>query len=356
MIAAPHILRMSAYALAEMTAPPGKRVISLAQNESLRPASPKALAAGAAALAQAALYPDPEWHALRSGLAATHAVPEAGLLCGAGSLDLIGALARVLCGPDRAMLAPAHAYPFFRTAAQLTAARYDTAPETGCVADVDALLAAVQPDTGLVCLANPGNPTGTWLPRTEVQRLRDGLRDDIVLLVDEAYGEFAPADPACAFELVARGNLAVTRTFSKAYGLAGLRVGWGLFPLHLAAEMRKVLNPNNISAPAQAAAAAALQEQAYLRETVAQTACLRDDVTAALRRAGHRVVESHTNFVLIDFETPDRAKRWDRYLQSEGVFLRAQAGAGLPQMLRMTLGGPADVAVAQALLCGAGPP
>jgi histidinol-phosphate aminotransferase len=132
-------------------------------------------------------------------------------------------------GPDRAVLAPAHAYPFFRSAAQMAEARFDTAPEDGFHRlSVDALLDAVRPDTGIVFLANPGNPTGTRIPASEIRRLRDALRADILLVIDEAYGEFADQAGRASIRLVERGDTVVLRTFSKAYGLAGLRVGWGV--------------------------------------------------------------------------------------------------------------------------------
>lgn len=351
MIPNPQIARLSTYALADMTPPKGKRLISLAQNESLRPPSPQAIAAGQAMMAQVALYPDPDWTELRAALADIHGLAAQDIVCGAGSLDLIAAVTRIYCGADRAMLAPAHAYPFFASAAALAGARCETAPETDCTVDIDALMAAVTPQTGLVCLANPGNPTGTWLPPSQIARLRDGLRDDILLLVDEAYGEFVPRQSGAAFDLVPRGNTLVLRTFSKAYGLAALRIGWALAPPRIAGEMRKVLNPNNVSAPAQSAACAALRDQAYMRETVDQIARLRTQVKSALCAAGLKVFPSVTNFLLIDLETAERAAACDAALRAEGVFLRPQGGAGLPQMLRMTLGPPQDVAIAQALLC-----
>lgn len=335
---APHIARMAAYALARMDAPPGRPLIALAQNESLRPPSPQALEAAQKALADGALYPDPDWTDLRAALAAQHGINADGILCGAGSLDLIGALARIYTGPDRAALAPAHAYPFFRTATELAGARFDTAPERDLTVDVDALLAAVRPDTGLVWLANPGNPTGTRLPIAALRTLRAGLRDDILLVIDEAYGEFADATDKRCFDMVADGRTVVLRTFSKAYGMAGFRVGWGLFPDAIAAELRKVLNPNNIPTATQAAACAALADPAYMKETCALTATARDTACNRLRAAGYRVPDSHTNFLLIDFETPERAISTDAHLQTQGIFLRRQAGAGLPHMLRLTIG------------------
>lgn len=336
--AAPHIAKMSAYALAERPSPDNGPPIALAQNESLRPPSPKAIAAATRALQDGALYPDPDWTALRHGLAAHHGLTADGILCGSGSLDLIGSIARTYLGPSRSALAPAHAYPFFRTATQLANARFDTAPEVRASVDVDALLAAVRPDTGVVFVANPGNPTGTRIGKRELKRLRDELRYDILLVIDEAYGEFADPLGERVFDMVEGGSTVVLRTFSKAYGLAGQRVGWGLFPAEIAAEVRKTMNPNNVSTASQAAALAALEDQSYLQETCALTVALRDGAATRLRSAGISIIPSHTNFLLIDFGTEDLADRASTALQDNNIFLRKQGGAGLPHMVRLTVG------------------
>ena len=138
------------------------------------------------AVANAHLYPDPEWAGLRNELAALHRIPASAIICGNGSMELIACLTQTYCDEQGAVIAPAHAYPFFLTATELTRARYDAAPEEGVTASVDSLLAAVQPDTRIVFIANPGNPTGTRIPRDELVSLREGLRGDILLVVDEA--------------------------------------------------------------------------------------------------------------------------------------------------------------------------
>ncbi|MBC6438090.1 MAG: aminotransferase class I/II-fold pyridoxal phosphate-dependent enzyme [Rhodobacteraceae bacterium] len=334
----PHIAARKPYALANMGAADGAPLISLAQNESLRSPSPKAIAAAAWASESLAFYPDPDWLTLRAGLSELHGLPRDSILCGAGSLDLIGALARVYAGSSRAVLTPAHAYPFFRTAAQMACARFDTAVEEGGRVSVDALLSAVRPDTGIVFVANPGNPTGTRLSRVELLCLREGLRGDILLVIDEAYGEFADHLDARCFDMVVRGDTVVLRTFSKAYGLAGARVGWGTCPPEIATELRKVLNPNNISATSQAAAAAALADQAYMQETCRLTMAIGREAAERLRKVGVSVADSYTNFLLLEFDTSEQAKAIEDALRAKGVILRRQAGAGLPHALRMTLG------------------
>ncbi len=347
---APHIAAMSPYALAEMEVPAGKSLISLSQNESLRAPSPLAAEAAARAMTRAELYPDPDWTELCQALGDLHGIPTQGILCGNGSLDLIGCVARAYADEKNAVLAPAHAYPFFRTAAQIAGARFDTAEEDGARVSVSALLAAVQPDTRVVFVANPGNPTGTRLTRSEIRSLRAGLRDDVLLVVDEAYGEFADHLDEPSFDMVTRGDTVILRTFSKAYGLAGLRVGWGLFPPEIAAQLRKVMNPNNISVVGQAAALAAVEDQAYMCETCTMTARLRDSLIGRLRDSGFRVADSFTNFALIRFDSVAAARSADQALQAEGVFPRSQAGAGLSHALRVTVGNPEALDLAVGIL------
>ncbi len=346
----PHVAAMAPYALADLSAPPGKRLVSLSQNESLRGPSPLAIKASESAAQNPHLYPDPDWTSLRDAIAEVHEIDAGLIVCGNGSLDLIGSIARAFCGPDRAALAPAHAYPFFRSATLMTGARYDAAPELAMTADVDALLNSVQPDTSIVFVANPGNPTGTRISRTELLRLREGLRGDILFVIDEAYGEFADHVHEPMFDLVDRGDTVVLRTFSKAYGLAGMRVGWGLFPALIGTEIRKLLNPNNAAAPGQAAAQAAMLDQDYMRATCAETAQQRDAFAKRARALGLDVPQSFTNFTLIRFASSEAAASADAFLRSEGVFLRAQGGAGLPNCLRATASVADDMDLAAGLL------
>lgn len=333
-----HVAAMAPYALADLGCADGRPAPSLAQNESFRPPCPGSFKAATAAMADAALYPDPDWTELRSMIAARHGADPDTILCGSGSLELIGGLARTFAGPHRAMLAPDHAYPFFRSAAQASEARFDTAPEPDRTASADALLEAVRPDTGCVFLANPGNPTGTRIPAAEIRRLRSGLREDILLVVDEAYGEFADHLDAPVFDMTAAGNTVILRTFSKAYGLAGCRVGWGTFPAGIAHEVRKVLNPNNVSTISQAAARAALQDDAYMRQTCALVAARRDQAARKLESLGIRCHSSFTNFLLLDLETQERARSAEARLRAGGAVLRVQGAAGLPHCIRMTIG------------------
>lgn len=338
-----HVAAMAPYALADIEGPADKPLISLAQNESAVPPSPNAIIAGRHAFETAQLYCDPEWTELRAAIARVHHIPAQQILCGAGSMELIAALARCYAGPGGRVLSSQYGYGFFRSAALAAGAAYDQAAEHGLTVSVDELLAAVRPETRMVLVANPGNPTGTRIPYSALVRLREGLDDHVPLVIDEAYGEFADAPGEAAFGLVERGNTVVLRSFSKAYGLAGLRVGWGLFPPAMAGDMRKLLHPNNVSGASQAAAAAAMADQAYMRAAVAETARIRDRFIGRLRNFGLEVPDSSTNFVLIRFPNADSAARADRTLRAEGVIMRGMTGYGLDDCLRATVASEAHM-------------
>ncbi len=334
----PHIAAIAPYALADLEASGCETPVSLAQNESMRPPSPMALEAAARAMAESSLYPDPDWSALREAISAVHQIPIDSILCGAGSMELIAALAKAYSGSGSGILGSGYGYAFFRKVAEFNNAPFDDVPENNFTISVDALLSAANENTRIVFLANPGNPTGTRISRDDIIRLRDTLHEDTLLVVDEAYGEFADGLEKPVFDLVERGDTVVLRTFSKAYGLAGMRVGWGLFPPAIAAEVRKLLNPNNIAVASQAAAAAAMADQVYMRETCALTAGLREPFSEEIRRLGLTVPQSHTNFVLIDFADAGSANSAETALRSRGILLRGMAGYGLSNCLRATIG------------------
>ncbi|MEL7466196.1 MAG: histidinol-phosphate transaminase [Pseudomonadota bacterium] len=331
------IAAMAPYALADLSAPRGVAPVSLAQNESALPPSPLALEAAARALAAGALYPDPDWTDLRAAVAEVHGLDPAAILCGAGSMELIGALAHAYLGPGRRALTTEYAYLFFRTATGLAGGAVDIAPEADLTVDVDALLSRVRAETAVVFVANPGNPTGNRIAASELRRLRRGLPDRVLLVIDEAYAEFAEAPGETLFDLAASGATVILRTFSKAYALAGMRVGWGVFPAVIGGEVRKVLNPNNISGPAQAAAAAAMRDQAHMRGVVQRTAAIRDGFIAGARETGLSLADSFANFALLRFPNAAAAEAADQALRAEGLLMRGMGGYGLPECLRATI-------------------
>lgn len=332
----PHVGAMAAYALADLG---GDSTVSLAQNESAFAASPAAIAAGKAAMGDLPLYPDPEWPELRAAIADVHGLDPARVLCGAGSMELIGCLIRAYARPGDWVLGTDYGYAFVSSAAAQVQADYVKAREVDLTVSVDDILAAMTPDTRIVFVCNPGNPTGTLIPNSEIIRLREGLPADVLLVVDQAYAEFSDEanDPTEIFALTNRGDTVVMRTFSKAYGLAGARAGWGYFPPEIAGELRKLLNPNNISIASQAAAAAAMRDQAHMLDVVARTAHIRDRFAEDCRALGLTVPESHTNFVLMRFASVEDAQRADAALRAENLLMRGMGGYGLSDFLRATI-------------------
>ena len=330
----PHIAGLAAYALADLD----PDLISLSQNESAWPPSPDAIAAGQAALADTALYPDPNWQDLRNAVADVHGLPADSVLCGNGSMELIWALIHAYAGPGDRVLSTAHAYALFRTAAAASGASYDAVEEPDLTVSIDALLGGVTPATRIVAVANPGNPTGTRIARSDLIALRDGLPEDVLLLIDEAYGEFCDTDTDHIIAPNYGNNTVVLRTFSKAYALAGQRIGWGVFPPAIAAEVRKIMNPNNVSLVGQKMAAAAMRDQAHMQDLVARTITERERFAQGLRDLGLVPVPSHTNFLLIPFADDASAARADRALRAKGVLMRGMAGYRLPNCLRATIG------------------
>lgn len=335
----PSVAAMAPYALADLGVP---GMISLAQNESAFGPSPKAIEAGQAALAASSLYPDPDWRDLRRAISHVHDLPPGQILCGAGSMELIGSLIRAFAGPGDEILGSAYGYLFVHTACQQAGAAYVTVPEPELTVDVDLILTAITPRTRIVFLCNPGNPTGTAIANADILRLRADLPDDVLLVLDQAYGEFDPQESASVFALVERGDTVVLRTFSKAYALAAARVGWGLFPTSIALQTRKLMNPNNVSAVSQAMAAASLRDTAHMEGIVTKTAAIRDRFAADLRDAGFAPPVSQTNFVLIPFAASAAAVAADEALRAKGLLLRRMGGYGLPHALRATIG-PAEV-------------
>lgn len=334
--AVPHVREMAAYALADLG---GEGTVSLAQNESAFPASPAAIAAGQRVLEQMPLYPDPDWPELRAAIARVHGIAAETILCGAGSMELIGCLIRGFAGPGDRVLGTDYGYAYVASATAQVQADYVKAREVDLTVSVEDILTSVAPETKIVFVCNPGNPTGTLIPNAEVIRLRDALPADVLLVVDQAYAEFSDAqeDPAEIFALVERGDTVVMRTFSKAYGLAGARVGWGVFPPEIAGEVRKLLNPNNVSIPSQVMATAAIGDQDHMRETVEKTAAIRGRFADGCRALGLEVAPSHTNFVLIRFSSAPAAQRADAALRAAGLLMRGMGGYGLADCLRATI-------------------
>ncbi len=351
----PGIMDIKPYIGGESALEGVERVMKLSSNEGALGPSPKAMAAYGAVAADLHRYPDGGAGQLRQAIAARYHLDAGRIVCGAGSDELLGILCRAYAGPGDEVLHSRHGFLMYAIAAKACGATPVTAPEVDLTASVDNLLAAVTPRTKIVFLANPNNPTGTYLPAAEVERLRAGLPPHVLLVIDAAYAEFVTRnDYTPGMELVdqAGANTVVTRTFSKIYALGGLRLGWAYCPEPVAGVLNRVRNPFNVGSPALAAGLAAFEDVAYLDLCRAHNEYWLPWLTERLAGLGLQVTPSVCNFVLVRLppEAGRNAAAADAFLRSRGIIVRAMAGYGLGDWLRITIGqGDENAAVVAAL-------
>jgi histidinol-phosphate aminotransferase len=316
----------------------------MSSNEAALGPSPKALEAYRQAERVLHRYPDGGAHLLREAIARRHGIEPERVVCGFGSDELLQLLARGYAGPGDEVVHSEHGFLIYPIAARAAGATPVAAKDDGYVVSIDALLAAVTERTRLVYLANPNNPTGTHIGRAELERLHAGLPGHVVLVIDAAYAEFVD-DPAydAGQELASWApNVVMTRTFSKIYGLAALRVGWAYGAPGIVDVLNRLRGPFNVAAPAQAAAVAALEDTGHFERARAHNARWRDWLFQRLGGLGLAVVPSAANFLLIDFGAPERAQAADAYLKQHGWYLRRMEAYGFPGHLRLTVGTEAE--------------
>lgn len=345
----PGILDIAAYVGGESALPGDGRVIRLASNEAAIGPSAAAVAAYQAASAGLDRYPDGHATVLRQAIGAVHGLDPARIVCGAGSDELLHLLAMAYVGPGDRVLYSAHGFAMYPIVARAAGATPVAVPERRLTADVDALLAAVTPETRMLFLANPNNPTGSVLPDAEIRRLQAGLPADCLLVLDAAYADYVThPDYADGSALAATAaNVVVTRTFSKIHGLAALRLGWCFGPPGVVDVLNRVRGPFNVPAPAQAAGVAAVQDRDHVARARDQAHRARARFCQRARGLGLDVPDSVANFVLVGFpDTPGRscADAYD-FLVARRILVRRVAGYGLPQHLRVGIGLDADMAV-----------
>ena len=318
------------------------KVIKLASNENPFGPSPAAIAAYKEAAQDLAAYPSPDCADLRAAIGARHDIDPARILCGNGSDELIALLCQSYAGEGQEVLFPDHSFALYGLAAQANGCTPVAAPDTNLTPDVDSLLAACSDRTRLVFLANPNNPTGTRLNAQEVERLAAGLPPKALLVVDAAYAEFVTGeDYDSGQSLVSRrDNVVMTRTFSKIYGLAALRIGWLYGPAHVIDVLNRVRGPFNVNAAAQAAAMAAVKDAEYVSWCVEKNTELKAQVVSALEGLGLQSVPSSANFILTEFGLGEDtgAAAADAFLKSKGVIVRRMDSYGLPGHLRISIG------------------
>ena len=342
----PSILEIAAYKPGRSKARPGIEAHKLSANESALGTSPKARAAFLAAVDNLHRYPDGAAVALREALAAKYGTTPDRVICGHGSDDHIELLAVAYLGEGDEVIVTKHAFLIYSIAARTVGARPVVVEEKGLRTDIEAILAAVTERTRMVFIANPNNPTGTYVSRAELEDLRERLRSDILLVVDAAYAEFADApDYSSGLEMAReRDNVMMLRTFSKAYGLANLRLGWGCASPDIIDILNRIRGPFNVSGPAQAAGIAALGDDEFMARALAHNAHWRQWLSQQLGGLGLEVVPSAANFILFQFpDDPARsAEAADAFLTERGLLLRRTDEYLLPRSLRITVGTEAE--------------
>ncbi|MES2713518.1 MAG: histidinol-phosphate transaminase [Pseudomonadota bacterium] len=336
----PSILSVEPYVGGSSKLPGVNRVVKLSSNEGAFGPPPGAIAAIERAAREAHRYPDGGAVALREAIGARFGLAPERIVCGNGSDDLLTLLILAYGGEGTEIIMSAHGFLMYDIAGRWAGCRVIKVPERELVADVDAMLGAVGPRTTMVFLANPNNPTGSILPQSEVDRLRAGLRGNILLVLDSAYAEYVerPDYDAGAALVDATGNTVMTRTFSKIFGLGGMRVGWCYAPADVVDVLGRIRGPFNVNLAAMEGAIAALAEPGWIEKNLAHNSEWRARVASALTDAGIKVWPSEGNFVLADFGTGAAAQAADAHLKSRGLIVRAMGAYGLPACLRITIG------------------
>ncbi len=336
----PEILDIHPYTPGVSALPGQARVIKLSSNEGAFGPPPGVAEALARIAPDAHRYPDGGATRLRHKIGERFGLDPARIVCGAGSDDLIYLLCHIYGGAGTELIMTTHGFSIYAIAGRLAGCRIVAAPERDLTADVNAILAAVTPATRMVFLANPNNPTGTFIPTAEVDRLREGLPDHVLLVLDAAYAEYVDRpdyDPGTSL-VDAADNTVMTRTFSKMFGMGGLRLGWAYAPASVVDLLARARSPFNVSLAAHEAGIAALAADGWVEHSRAHNTAERARVAGVLTQAGLRIIPSEANFVLADFTTPARAEMADAHLRAHGLIVRRVGGYGLPHCLRITIG------------------
>jgi histidinol-phosphate aminotransferase len=350
----PGVLDIARYVPGKSSATGGSKLHKLSSNETPLGPSPAAVKAYLAAGDSLELYPDGGAAALRAAIGSAYGLNPDRIVCGAGSDEVLNLIAHAYIGPGDEGIYSQHGFLVYPIAIKSAGGTGVVAPDADLTVNVDAILDRVTERTRIVFLANPNNPTGTYLPFSEVRRLHAGLPGRVLLVLDAAYAEYVRRnDYESGIELAGSAdNVVMTRTFSKIYGLAGLRIGWGYGPEHVIDALNRVRGPFNVSTPAIAAGVAALSDRAHTDKAAAHNEAWLPKLTGAIEALGLTVTPSVGNFILIHFpdEAARRAPEADAFLLSRGVVLRRMEAYGLPNALRMTIGsGEANEATIAAL-------
>lgn len=336
----PGILDIAPYVAGKSKAKEGVRVVKLSSNETPLGASPKAMQAFKDAATNLHRYPDGGATALCKAIAEVHSLNAEKIVCGAGSDELIGLLIHAYAGRGEDIVMSQHGFLMYKIYAKGFGVNTVFAPEKNVRTDVDAMLAAVTSNTKIVFVANPNNPTGSYITKDELERLHDGLPPHVLLVIDEAYTEYVDKqDYGSGAELVEKhDNVVMLRTFSKIYGLSALRLGWAYAPKHVVDVLHRVRGPFNVSAPAIEAGIAAVKDTDFVKKTREFNNRQLAWLSGELQKLGLTVYPSIANFVLIGFKDAATASAANNHLMEHGLIVRDVAAYGLPECLRITVG------------------
>lgn len=346
------IMDIAAYVGGESKAEGAVRIIKLSSNENPFGANPKALEALSRDL-HLEKYPDGHCNELRKVLATKFGLEENRLICGAGSDEIIGLLCGAYLKPDDEVIYATHAFLMYGIFAKARGAKVIETPEKNLTPDLDAMLGAVTLKTKIVFLTNPNNPTGSFNTPAEIKSFRKKLRPDIMLVLDDAYAEYAYATKGYenGFALAkGREDTVVLRTFSKIYGLAGLRLGYGYAPAEIVDVLNRIRGPFNVSVPAQVAGIAALNDDAFIERSVKHNTEWRDWTSKQLTSNRLKVWPSAANFLLFSLESAEAAEACRLFLKSKGILIRQMGAYKLPESLRISIGTGEEMVLACAAI------
>lgn len=315
-----------------------EHVLKLSANENPLGAPPSALAAMAEAAGDIHRYPSTDHAGLRRAIGEVWGLEPERIICGVGSDEVLQFVTQAFSGPGDEIIYTEHGFSMYPILANMAGATRVCVPERDRVVDVDAILRAVTPRTRVVLLANPANPTGTLVGMDDLERLADGLPDHVILVIDGAYVEFAASYDGGISLARTRPNVLITRTFSKIYGLGGLRVGWGYGARDLIDVMTRIRQPFNLSALQLAGAEAAVRDTEWVERCAALNAQQRARLTGALRQLGLACDDSHANFVLARARDVAEADAAEAALNADGIIVRRVGGYGFPEGVRITVG------------------
>ncbi|MDJ0921107.1 MAG: histidinol-phosphate transaminase [Henriciella sp.] len=314
----------------------------LSSNENPLGCSPKAQEAAIEAAKSLHLYPDGGATKLREAIAGKYGIDAERIICGAGSDEIFQLLGRAYLQPGDEILQSQHGFLVYRLVAQQSGAETISAPETDLRTDVDALLERITPRTKIVFLANPNNPTGSYIPYEEVKRLHAEIPENVLLVLDGAYAEYVRHnDYSAGMDLAGEmPNVLVTRTFSKIHGLAALRLGWAYGPASVIDALNRTRGPFNVSAVAQAAGIAAIADDTFQAQSIDHNIAELERVRSAIDKLGFETFTSVGNFFLVRFEQRDgrRSTDADAFLRARGIVVRDVNVYGLPDYLRISIG------------------